>query len=70
MTSCRKTPLTLDFEIVPLIVCWWWDDVDLLDDAAHGVYLIPKLLAGETERFTSADGGIAERTVTAVNPSE
>lgn len=37
---------------VGMLVCWWLDDVDMLESAAHAVALIPLLLTGETEGFT------------------
>lgn len=68
MTDITPLPFELPKDtslagLLGMIVCWWWDDVDMLDDAAHGVYLIPKLLAGETERFTSADWGLFEDAI-------
>jgi hypothetical protein len=49
--------------LIGMIVCWWWDDADMLDNAAHGVDLIPELLAGETEQFTTSDWGIFEDAI-------
>ena len=49
--------------LIGMIVCWWWDDTDMLDDAAQGVYLTPKLLAGETELFTTDDWWIFEDAI-------
>ena len=68
MTDTSPLPFELPKDtslagLIGMIVCWWWDDVDMLDDAAHGVYLVPELLAGETERFTSSDWGIFEDAI-------
>jgi hypothetical protein len=49
--------------LLGMIICWWWDDADMRDAAAEGVYLIPKLLAGETELFTADDWWIFEDAI-------
>jgi hypothetical protein len=49
--------------LLGMIICWWWDDADMLDDAAQGVSLIPKLLAGETELFTGDDWWLFEDAI-------
>lgn len=68
MTDTSPLPFQLPKDtslagLIGMIVCWWWDDADMLEDAAQGVYLIPELLAGETERFTSSDWGIFEDAI-------
>lgn len=62
MTDTTSLPFELPNDtslagLLGMIVCWWWDDVEMLDGAAHAVYLIPELLAGETEYFAARIGG-------------
>ena len=65
-TDSRPFELPKDTSLAGLlgmIICWWWDDADMLDDAAQAVYLIPKLLAGETELFTADDWFLFEDAI-------
>lgn len=42
---------------IGMILCWWWDDEDERDTdiAASGVRMIPELLSGETDDWTTDD---------------
>lgn len=63
MTDTSPLPFELPKDtslagLLGMIVCWWWDDIDMLEDAVQGVYLIPELLQGETEGFSKSDWSI------------
>jgi hypothetical protein len=38
--------------LLGIVICWYWDDDHLMNDATYGVSLIPDLLSGASEYFS------------------